>query len=109
MRLAVTRPQYRIRSSPFHAARRPFGHVRRPFADAAAPPAPAHGVLATMRSTTPLPRHVAVIMDGNGRWATERGLPRHDGHRRGADAVRRVVQAARELGIPALTLYAFSS
>jgi undecaprenyl diphosphate synthase len=48
-------------------------------------------------------------MDGNGRWAAERGLPRHEGHRRGADAVRRVVQAARELGLPALTLYAFSA
>jgi hypothetical protein len=56
-----------------------------------------------------LPRHVAIIMDGNGRWAAERGLPRHDGHRRGAEAVRRVVRAARELGLPALTLYAFSA
>jgi undecaprenyl diphosphate synthase len=56
-----------------------------------------------------LPRHVAIIMDGNGRWASERGLPRHEGHRRGADAVRRVVRAARELGLPALTLYAFSA
>jgi len=56
-----------------------------------------------------LPRHVAVIMDGNGRWAAERGLPRRAGHRRGADAVRRVVQAARELGISTLTLYAFSA
>jgi undecaprenyl diphosphate synthase len=55
------------------------------------------------------PRHVAVIMDGNGRWAAERGLPREEGHRRGADAVRRVVRAARELGLPALTLYAFSA
>jgi len=55
-----------------------------------------------------LPRHVAIIMDGNGRWATERGLPRHEGHRQGAEAVKRVVRAARELGIPALTLYAFS-
>ena len=57
----------------------------------------------------PLPRHLAVIMDGNGRWAAERGLPRSEGHRRGADAVRRIVRAARELGIPALTLYAFSA
>jgi undecaprenyl diphosphate synthase len=56
-----------------------------------------------------LPRHVAVIMDGNGRWAAARGLPRGEGHRRGADAVRRVVRAARELGIPFLTLYAFSA
>jgi undecaprenyl diphosphate synthase len=58
---------------------------------------------------TALPRHVAVIMDGNGRWAAERGLPRREGHRAGADAVRRVVRAARELGLPALTLYAFSA
>jgi len=56
----------------------------------------------------PRPRHVAIIMDGNGRWATARGLPRHEGHRQGAEAVKRVVRAARELGIPALTLYAFS-
>jgi undecaprenyl diphosphate synthase len=58
---------------------------------------------------TPIPRHVGVIMDGNGRWAAGRGLPRAEGHRRGAQAVREVVRAARELGIPALTLYAFSS
>ncbi len=58
---------------------------------------------------TPLPRHVAIIMDGNGRWAAARGLPRARGHREGAEAVRRVVRAARELGLPALTLYAFSA
>src|SRR3954463_142324 len=56
-----------------------------------------------------LPRHVAVIMDGNGRWAQRRGLPRVEGHRRGAVAVREVVRAAREVGLRALTLYAFSS
>jgi undecaprenyl diphosphate synthase len=53
-------------------------------------------------------RHVAIIMDGNGRWAQHRGLPRLCGHERGADAVRRTVTAARELGLEALTLYAFS-
>jgi undecaprenyl diphosphate synthase len=53
--------------------------------------------------------HVAIIMDGNGRWATARGLPRVAGHRRGADAVRRVVEAAPRLGISTLTLYAFSA
>ena len=53
--------------------------------------------------------HVAIIMDGNGRWATARGRPREWGHRRGADAVRRVVEAAPGLGIGTLTLYAFSS
>ena len=56
-----------------------------------------------------LPTHVAIIMDGNGRWAEARGLPRVSGHRRGADAVRTVVEACREIGIPYLTLYAFSS
>src|SRR5687767_12425264 len=53
--------------------------------------------------------HVAIIMDGNGRWATERGMPRPAGHRAGADAVRRVVEAAPAAGIDLLTLYAFSS
>jgi undecaprenyl diphosphate synthase len=56
----------------------------------------------------PLPRHVAVIMDGNGRWAEARGLPRVEGHRAGADAVRTVTEEARRVGLPALTLYAFS-
>jgi undecaprenyl diphosphate synthase len=53
--------------------------------------------------------HVAVIMDGNGRWATRRGLPRSAGHRAGATAVRRVVEAAPDLGVTTLTLFAFSS
>jgi len=56
-----------------------------------------------------LPRHVAIIMDGNGRWARARGLPRIEGHRRGKDTVRAVVETARRLGIPFLSLYAFSS
>jgi len=55
-----------------------------------------------------LPRHVAIIMDGNGRWANLRGLPRVEGHRMGVRAVRAVVECARELRIPCLTLYAFS-
>jgi undecaprenyl diphosphate synthase len=55
-----------------------------------------------------LPRHVGIIMDGNGRWAAARGGGRSDGHRQGAEAVRRTVRAAREIGIPVLTLYAFS-
>ncbi|MDF1720435.1 MAG: isoprenyl transferase [Minwuia sp.] len=59
--------------------------------------------------TANVPRHVAIIMDGNGRWAAARGLPRVAGHRKGADAVRATVRAARELGIPYLTLFAFSS
>jgi undecaprenyl diphosphate synthase len=55
------------------------------------------------------PLHVAIIMDGNGRWATARGLPRVAGHRQGAVAVRRAVEAAPRLGISTLTLYAFSA
>jgi undecaprenyl diphosphate synthase len=55
-----------------------------------------------------LPRHVAVIMDGNGRWATMRGLPRVAGHRAGIDAVRDVVEASARMGLGVLTLYAFS-
>ncbi len=55
------------------------------------------------------PRHVAIIMDGNGRWARERGLPRIEGHRRGAQSVRRVVKACADANIRYLTLYAFST
>ena len=55
------------------------------------------------------PRHVAIIMDGNGRWAAKRGLPRVAGHRAGAEAVRRSLRAAVEAGVEVLTLYAFSS
>jgi undecaprenyl diphosphate synthase len=57
----------------------------------------------------PLPRHVGIIMDGNGRWAQTRGLARLEGHRKGSDSVRAVTRAARKLGLPALTLYAFSA
>ncbi len=53
-------------------------------------------------------RHVAIIMDGNGRWAQERGLPRNEGHRAGVENLRRIVREARDLGIRCLTLYAFS-
>ena len=56
-----------------------------------------------------VPRHVAIIMDGNGRWAKARGLPRVAGHRQGAEAVRKVLRAAGEAGVECLTLYAFSS
>ena len=55
-----------------------------------------------------MPRHVAIVMDGNGRWAQRRGLSRNEGHRRGKDSVRAVVETARELGIPYLSLFAFS-
>src|SRR4028118_831683 len=56
-----------------------------------------------------LPAHVAIIMDGNGRWAARRGLPRAEGHRRGVEAIRRAVRSANELGIRYLTVYSFSS
>src|SRR5580692_11962813 len=60
-------------------------------------------------AATNLPRHVAVIMDGNGRWAKSRHLPRIEGHRRGADSAREIIRTAGELGIKYLTLYAFSA
>jgi len=64
-------------------------------------------------SSTPIqgqsPAHVAIIMDGNGRWATARGLPRTAGHRKGVEAVRRALEAARDLGVRYLTIYSFSS
>jgi undecaprenyl diphosphate synthase len=55
------------------------------------------------------PLHVAVIMDGNGRWASARGLPRREGHRQGVEALRRAVRAAGDLGIKVLTIYSFSA
>src|SRR3990172_7288460 len=58
---------------------------------------------------TRVPQHVAIIMDGNGRWARERGLPRMEGHRAGREAVRRTLEACRDLAIGNLTLYAFST
>jgi undecaprenyl diphosphate synthase len=57
----------------------------------------------------PAVRHVAIIMDGNGRWAAERGLPRAEGHRQGVESVRRTLEAAMELGVTHLTLFSFSS
>lgn len=62
----------------------------------------------TVSTATHSGLHVALIMDGNGRWAQRRGLPRTTGHKAGADAVRRVIESAPDLGISALTLYAFS-
>jgi undecaprenyl diphosphate synthase len=62
----------------------------------------------TLEPRTP-PRHVGIIMDGNGRWAQRLGRPRLDGHRAGADSVRDITRASRQIGIEALTLYAFSS
>jgi undecaprenyl diphosphate synthase len=56
-----------------------------------------------------VPRHVAIIMDGNGRWASARGLPRGEGHRRGVEALRRTVRAAGDIGVGILTIFSFSS
>ena len=64
---------------------------------------------ATTRNGFDAPRHVAIIMDGNGRWAAARGLPRVEGHRRGVEALRKAVRAAGELGIAVLTIFSFSS
>ncbi len=69
----------------------------------------AASVLHTPDTANGVPRHVAIIMDGNGRWAKSRHLPRLAGHRKGIDAVRVVSREAREIGIEVLTLYAFSS
>ncbi len=65
--------------------------------------------LATKGEGFEVTRHVAIIMDGNGRWAAARGLPRVEGHRRGVEALRRTVRAAGDLGISVLTIYSFSS
>jgi undecaprenyl diphosphate synthase len=71
---------------------------------------PASAATAPAAPPPPIPtaRHVAIIMDGNGRWAQQRGLLRLEGHKQGAHAVRDTVRAARQMGLPALTLYAFS-
>lgn len=75
---------------------------------AVTPPGSPEEALARQVDFTKLPQHVAIIMDGNGRWAAKRHLPRVEGHRAGIDAVRDVVETTARLGIPVLTLYAFS-
>lgn len=67
------------------------------------------GAAAAALGERPLPRHVAIIMDGNGRWAAQRGMPRTEGHRRGVESTKDCVRAAAELGIEYLTLFSFSS
>src|SRR6201993_3420686 len=69
--------------------------------NAAPPPVPIRAIA--------IPRHVVIIMDGNGRWAAQRGLPRTEGHRRGVEALRRTVRAAGDLGIGVLTIFSFSA
>ncbi|HEX5751445.1 MAG TPA: isoprenyl transferase [Archangium sp.] len=70
---------------------------------------PSVAALERLVQERPLPRHVGIIMDGNGRWAEMRGLPRVEGHREGSTSVREVTRCARRVGVQALTLYAFSS
>jgi undecaprenyl diphosphate synthase len=77
--------------------------------DAASATGTASGPLQTGGESFEVPRHVAIIMDGNGRWAAARGLPRVEGHRRGVEALRRTVRAAGDLGIAYLTIFSFSS
>ena len=72
------------------------------------PPGSAEDALARQVDFNRLPQHVAVIMDGNGRWAAQRHLPRVEGHRAGIESVREVVEGSARLGIKVLTLYAFS-
>jgi undecaprenyl diphosphate synthase len=72
-------------------------------------PAPSEGATSQGDAGGKAPRHVAIIMDGNGRWAAKRGLPRVAGHRAGAEAVRETLRAAVKCGVEVLTLYAFSS
>jgi undecaprenyl diphosphate synthase len=67
-----------------------------------------HQVQLSAQARATLPAHVAIVMDGNGRWAKQRGLPRVEGHRNGVESVRAVVRAAGEVGVKYLTLYAFS-
>jgi undecaprenyl diphosphate synthase len=76
---------------------------------APAPTEGAAGLSAGSKGLRREPKHVAIIMDGNGRWAQQRGLPRVAGHRAGAEAVRRALQAAADNGVEVLTIYAFSS
>ena len=65
--------------------------------------------LPVSQETVPAPRHIAIIMDGNGRWANERGLPRVNGHSSGAHALRAVTETCCEIGVECLTVYAFST
>jgi undecaprenyl diphosphate synthase len=65
--------------------------------------------ISTNTVKSPIPNHVAIIMDGNGRWAKSRGLPRTAGHRKGVEVVRKVVEYAKEIGINTITLFGFSS
>ncbi|GHD08439.1 hypothetical protein GCM10010313_28740 [Streptomyces violarus] len=93
------------RQNPAQAVRS-ISEQRRPLAAPAPHPS---GARPPRLPTGAMPRHVAIIMDGNGRWATDRGLPRSEGHRAGADALIDVVHGALEIGLSHLTVYAFST
>jgi undecaprenyl diphosphate synthase len=82
--------------------------IPRPLRQRERPALTEHELLTLVRGR-PLPEHVAIIMDGNGRWATSRGLPRVAGHRQGVKTARTIVRAAGEIGLRYLTLYAFST
>ena len=62
-----------------------------------------------LKKSGEIPKHIAIIMDGNGRWAKKRGLPRVAGHKRGVDTVKEIVEACAEIGVKFLTLYTFST
>src|SRR5262245_30285828 len=99
----------RVSPPPVTPARDGSAARRDRSAGSQAPGRPGRALMKPGGRVDPLPQHVAIIMDGNGRWATARGGARAEGHRQGAEAVRRTVRAARELGIRTLTLYAFSA
>ena len=65
--------------------------------------------ISNLKTEKNIPKHVAIIMDGNGRWAKQRGLPRSAGHRQGTENLRRIIRAAVEFDIKILTIYAFST
>jgi len=90
-------------------AMRSIARGARPGAIAGPPPTRTSDQEGALSAGPRIPRHVAIIMDANGRWAKQRFLPRAVGHQRGVEAVRRAVRAAGELGLEALTLYAFST
>ena len=68
-----------------------------------------HALASICRPWSKVPTHVAIIMDGNGRWARQRGLPRSAGHRQGTENLRRIIRAAVEFGVSIMTIYAFST
>jgi undecaprenyl diphosphate synthase len=97
------RVAFRALSHPFLGAKSPGRWVMAPLADRARTTA------SRKLACSEVPRHIAIIMDGNGRWAAQRGLPRLAGHQHGTDNIRRITTAAAEIGVEYLTLWAFST